>query len=148
MFLSDLLHGHAAPPPPDSTLIRWDPTFSVGNGLIDAEHREIIDVLNRLYADWASDAHPLNLKRELDHLDQIVRTHFTNEEEVLAKHHFPKLDEHRQEHEALLAQLRHIRAQNGAGRRNVEAKLLRFARKLVLAHVLDWDMDARDFMHG
>lgn len=148
MFLMELLHGHAPAPPPDDTLVQWDPSFSVGNGLIDGEHREIVTVLNRLYSDWSHGGHGLNPERELDHLEQLVCTHFANEEQVMARHHCPSLEEHRREHQSLVAELRRLRGLRGDNRQAREAKLLCFARKLVLGHVLNWDLDARDYMHG
>lgn len=146
----DLLHLRDKPtPPPMDELIHWDESLSVGNAVIDGEHREIVAALNRFYADWIAAAHHLDLEAELDRLSVTVETHFANEEELMARRHCPSLDDHAREHRQMLAELhaiaRNIHAMPDA---RLEARLLRFIRKLVMGHVLSWDMDARDYLRA
>lgn len=148
MSLLDLFHTHAkAQSGPADDLIHWDECLSVGNPLIDGEHRQIVDALNRFYADWISDHHHLDMEEELLRLTQTVETHFANEEELLERRHCPSLPGHLREHRQLLAELHAIAANfTTLGSAKREARLLRFIRKLVVAHVLSWDMDARDYL--
>lgn len=150
MSLLDLLHLHAkAPPIAAGELIHWDQTLSVGNQMIDNEHREIVDVLNRFYADWVSAGHHLDVEEELRHLSVLVDTHFANEEELMTRRHCPTLDDHTLEHRQMQAELRAITASfTTLGSAKLEARLLRFIRKLVMGHVLSWDMDARDYLRA
>lgn len=143
MFLLDrIFHRHPSPPPGSGDLIHWDESLSVGHELIDAEHREIIALLNALYSDWREGAHHLNLRKTLARLHGVVETHFSNEETVLARHLCPTLAEHRAEHARLLGELAGI----AAAPRLEEAAMLIFARELVMNHVLDWDLAAKDYL--
>lgn len=150
MSLLELLHLHSkSPPPPMDELIHWDEMLSVGNQVIDNEHREIVTVLNRLYSDWIHTGHHLDMQEELKKLLAIVDTHFANEEDLMERHHCPTLEGHIHEHRQMQAEL-HAIASNLAtmGSTKLEARLLRFIRKLVMSHVLSWDMDARDYLRS
>lgn len=135
------------PPPPMDDLVHWSDSFAVGNGLIDNERREIVTILNALYDDWRSGAHHLDIARLLHRLDSSVRAHFSNEEEVLARHRCPTLEQHRAAHAALLAELSATAAtlptlDNTAA----EEALARFVRRMVLDHILSVDIDDEHYL--
>lgn len=131
-------------PAPVSTpggLIAWDPSFSVGNGLIDGEHKAILRLLNRLYDDWAGGLHALDLPALVDEVDHMLVTHFANEEAVLQAHNCPSLAAHRQEHHALLAEFTALA--NGPAD---AAALARFLKRLVVDHVLGHDLTLKPYL--
>lgn len=147
-LLQRLFHHHPAPSSASGDLLHWDGSLSVGNGLIDSEHREIIRLLNLLYADWRAGAHHLSMSRTLAILDRTLDMHFANEEDVMARHHYPTLAEHQAAHRALLSELAviHQTFRQGGGGDDIEARLTCFVRKVVVDHVLTCDMDAKDYM--
>lgn len=146
-LLHRLFHRPIAPPPPVGDLMYWDETLSVGNNLIDSEHREIVRLLNLLYADWRVGAHHLSMALMLTALERTLRMHFANEEAVMARHHYPSLTGHHAEHAAILAELEDIaHFLHQGGGQDPEGVLTRFVRKVVVDHVMVWDMDARDFL--
>lgn len=140
---------HADPPPRIDVgeLLHWDGTLSVGNGLIDNEHREIVSILNALYSDWQAGAHHLDLLRTLGKLDATLRTHFTNEEKIMARHHYPSLDQHKAAHISLLDEMDSVsRSLRLGSAPDAEERLTRFVRKVVMDHVVVWDMDAKEHL--
>lgn len=148
MSLLSLFHGHT-PPPLVGELIHWDDTLSVDNPVIDGEHRAIVESLNRVYNDWMAADHHLDLEEELGKLAAIVETHFANEEDLMARRHCPTLPDHARDHRDMLLEMRTI-ANNihAMPQAKLEAQLLRFIRRLVMGHVLSWDMDARDYLRA
>lgn len=149
MSLLSLLHLHEKPVPgPIDELIHWDSSLSVGNAVIDAEHRQIFEALNRFYSDWAHGDQFLDIDAELERLQGTITTHFSNEEELMQRHHCPTLVEHAREHRQLNTELNALASEHHTlSKARLEARLLRFIRKLVVSHVLTWDMDARDYLH-
>lgn len=131
-----------APVPASDGLISWDNSFSVGNGLIDGEHKAILRVLNLLYDDWIGGRHAVDQASLVDELDRMLVTHFANEEAVLQAHHCPSLAEHRQEHHALLAEFAAL-ADGPAD----EAALARFLKRVVVDHVLGHDLALKRYLH-
>lgn len=87
----------------DDLNVSWKESFSVGDRLIDAQHRAFFDEVNDV-ARALDDGNP----REA--VIQFYRTfyanlvrHFADEEALMARINFPGLENHCAEHEALLA---------------------------------------------
>jgi|AGTN01.1.fsa_nt_gi hemerythrin-like metal-binding domain len=146
-LLQRLFHRQPAPSTPDGELIHWDESLSVGNNLIDNEHREILRLLNLLYTDWRTGAYHLSMALMLTSVDRTLRMHFANEEAILARHRYPDLTAHHAAHAALLDELDAIALsfQRGGGH-DPDGLLTRFVRKVVVDHVLVWDMEAHDHL--
>lgn len=149
------LHLHPHPPVPadadandanSDELIHWDESFSVGNALLDNEHREIAGVLNTLYRHHSTGA-PLDGKALLERVGETIAVHFANEEDVMARHHCPTLERHHRIHGELLAELvdtatklRHLPPPEAA------MALARLIRRVVVNHILVDDMDCRAYL--
>ncbi|MEW5726883.1 MAG: hemerythrin domain-containing protein [Pseudomonadota bacterium] len=87
----------------DDMRVRWRDSFSVGDALIDAQHREFFDEVNRvseaLEGGEGREAVIAFYRVFVAGLDR----HFRDEEELLARIRFPDIDIHRSEHQALMA---------------------------------------------
>lgn len=145
-LLGRLLHGAAPPPPPDD-LIHWDEAYSVGNALLDNEHRDIVAVLNDLYRGRSADGRPLDPEHTLARLRDVAEVHFANEEAVLARHRCPRLDSHQSEHRVLWSELSTLAATMPAMDADTrERALASMLRKIVLGHILVADMRDQDYL--
>lgn len=144
-LLQRLFHRPTPPPVVTGDLVHWDETLSVGNSLLDSEHREILRLLNLLYSDWQAGTHHLSMELMLTAVERTLRMHFANEEAVMARHLYHHLAAHHAEHATLLGELGAIAHtfHQGSGE-DAETQLARFVRKVVIDHVLVWDMEARD----
>lgn len=144
------MHWHSQPAVPAADtdeLIHWDESFSVGNALLDNEHREIADVLNTLYRHHSTGGPPLDSEALLERVGETIAVHFANEEDVMARHHCPTLEQHHRVHGELLAELvdtaaklRHLPPPEAV------VALARLIRRLVVNHILVDDMDCRAYL--
>lgn len=141
-------HGEAASPhmPPIGELVHWTSALSVGNGLIDNEHHELINVLNTLYAHHCDPQRPLDIVRLFERLERDLKVHFANEEAVMARHHCPTLDAHRAAHADMLAATARTAAVIRRNREKGAEDLTQLLRYILLHHILEADMEARDYM--
>ncbi|MGE5515412.1 MAG: bacteriohemerythrin [Bacteroidota bacterium] len=147
MFTLPHLFRHTPPPEPDDELIHWDEDFSVGNGLLDNEHRDIVRVLNTLYHHQLRGGPPLDGEALLARVRETVSVHFANEEDVLARHHCPMLTKHQTAHAALLQDLADLTtALPGLTAAAALAALARLIRRIVVDHILVDDMDCREYL--
>lgn len=147
MFPLPHLFDRAPPPEPDDELIHWDEDFSVGNGLLDNEHRDIVHILNILYRHQRRGGPTLDGEEILARVRETVNVHFANEEDVLARHHCPMLAKHQSAHAALLKNLADLTsALPGLTAASAEAALARLIRRIVVDHILVDDMDCRDYL--
>ncbi len=82
-----------------ATYIKWKDFYSVNDSLLDAEHKEIIECINELYAAWQDPTQVAVTKEVLDKLVQYTQTHFKHEEERLKEAGFPLLAAHKALHD-------------------------------------------------
>jgi hemerythrin-like metal-binding protein len=78
----------------------WKDEYSVGNELLDAQHRGLLDLVNRLDGD-----EPLD--RVLKELAGYADTHFRDEERLIEAAGFPDLAQQKTQHNAFRAWLDH-----------------------------------------
>lgn len=81
--------------------VQWDPRFSVGNEVIDNQHRIILAQISVLAdcLDRGSDDGESEFMKVFDELKLLAREHFATEEALLARNACPQLDAHRNEQE-------------------------------------------------
>jgi hemerythrin len=79
--------------------ITWDPTWNIGNELIDGQHQQWVKIFNRLH-----DAVLADTDDDLD-LDEVQKTtlqeilaytdfHFSSEEDLMKKNAYPEVHRH------------------------------------------------------
>ena len=77
--------------------VQWDPRFSVGDEILDAQHKYFLEQCNAL-ADClveTGDAGILKFDQLFAELMASAREHFSTEEALLVGHGYPELDDHR-----------------------------------------------------
>ena len=90
------------------TLIRWTDELSLGIPEIDAEHRELVELINGLHDVMRVGADYVQVVELLGEIYGRIAEHFTAEEELMQDLHFPGYAEHKEDHETLLEDLRDI----------------------------------------
>lgn len=91
--------------------IKWTDGTSVGVPVIDAEHRQLADLINRVYG-AIKDRRPLDMLRpSLDELEAYAEQHFATEERLMRTHGVPVLayDFHMEEHDNFRSHLASLR---------------------------------------
>jgi hemerythrin len=96
-------------------VLAWRDEFTLGLRTVDAQHRALVDAMNRLtpllHAGDASGA-----EETLAFLDRYVHEHFGHEEALMARHGYPFTPEHVREHRNFVAFMRRLAGQVAAGR--------------------------------
>lgn len=76
----------------------WNDKYLTGHAEIDAQHRHLFDVLNRLYTALKEQRGDAGIQVALDELADYVQVHFATEERVMRDNDYPGLDEHSAAH--------------------------------------------------
>jgi hemerythrin-like metal-binding protein len=127
-------------------LLVWSHAYSVGNEVVDDQHRKLIGFINTLYnigdgPDAASD-----VEKVLGELIDYTVYHFGTEERLFAQHAYPRAGKHKTIHGALIddvsAQLKHL----AAGERAMREKLLVFLVDWLKDHILGEDKPFGKFL--
>lgn len=78
--------------------ITWSPNFSVGNTLLDNQHKKIIEIINQILTESEIKGGAGTVFELVDSLAQYASEHFSTEEALLAECGYLELEEHRAEH--------------------------------------------------
>ncbi len=89
-------------------LIEWKKHYSVGLEAVDHEHRELIDLINRLHEDLLAGSREAEVSAFLGEIFRAISAHFALEELFMREHGYDQASEHKQAHEELLEQIRDI----------------------------------------
>ena len=90
------------------TLITWKPAWSLGIPSVDGEHRDMIEKINRVYADLESAPEPASIAAALGEIHAGISAHFALEERLMQAAAYSGYTEHKQSHEELLDQIRDL----------------------------------------
>lgn len=119
--------------------------MSVGNALIDADHRYLMCLVNTVELALRSSAERDLLSVALDQLHQYTHDHFEREQRLQLAVRYTHYDQHCQSHRSLMSRLGEIRAHvesAAAGEVPADelARLTDLLRRWLLDHVLKEDM--------
>ncbi|MCU7923240.1 MAG: bacteriohemerythrin [Candidatus Thiodiazotropha sp. (ex Dulcina madagascariensis)] len=130
--------------------LEWRDDWFLGIGLIDQQHLELVDLVNRIatsleasqqpYAN-GSDAMDLVLK-----FQEETRRHFRDEEAFMLEHDYPARVSHHREHALLQAELRMLIREIEAGKRAFDLEILKSLKHWLIDHVIDSDRAIARYM--
>jgi hemerythrin len=82
-------------------LFPWSQKYQVGIGFVDAHHKQLVGIINRLHHAMHAGKDKDVLGKTLEELIHHTKSHFAAEEKVLQSSGFPEFPAHRAEHERL-----------------------------------------------
>jgi hemerythrin len=91
--------------------VAWKSYYSVGNPAIDAEHQQLLALINKIYEAVQRGDDQAVAKSALNVMLQYALTHFQHEEQIMREGGFPHFAEHSALHEEFRQQARAWRAQ-------------------------------------
>lgn len=121
-------------------MFEWDDAWSVCDESLDADHKRLIDLLNRLY-DFALEPG----KREsflalFKEMEAYAREHFSREERLLEARSYTHLTAHRQEHRRFEERLAGIRSRmESESMADISSRALQLLGDWLIDHILGSD---------
>ncbi len=89
-------------------LLHWKDEYSVGIEAVDYEHKQLIDLINRLHEELDASDSKRTVPAFFGDLLKGISAHFALEEKFMRDHAYGRLGPHKQDHERLLDELRDI----------------------------------------
>lgn len=99
-------------------LIEWKSEFSLGIPRVDAEHQELIDLINRFHKNVHLGEHDGTMIDFLDGLYTSAARHFAHEELMMQARRYTAYEEHRADHRRLLDEVTAIKSEYQDGTLN------------------------------
>lgn len=129
-------------------IIAWTDVLLVGHEAIDADHRRIFEIADRLHAGL----HRINedgvVRQVMAELADYTLTHFAREEALMKEASYPGLEEHRFEHELIIYRLRNLQRQANSGRAGLAEELEIFLDRWLARHILTSDANIAAALRG
>ncbi len=125
----------------------WKPEYSVSVSILDKQHKKLFTLAQNLYDAIRAGGGRDVLGRCLAELIDYTKTHFADEEELLAGHNYPDLSEHRKQHAELIAKISDFQKQFIAGNAMITIDLMEFIRDWIAKHIQETDMLYADFFN-
>jgi hemerythrin len=88
--------------------LEWKDEYSVGVPAVDHEHRELIELVNRLHQGLASQMPEDQVAVIFGDLFHAISAHFALEERFMRERGYDQATQHKADHERLLDELRDI----------------------------------------
>ncbi len=128
--------------------IEWHAGLETELQMIDREHQDLVELLNRLIDLLTGGASHEQWLPLLDELVQHVADHFAHEEKVMENVGYPGTLEHRTHHRQLLQEVGQFRDQLTAdGEIRDTLATVRFLKFWVLKHVVQEDMKIKQHVY-
>ena len=89
-------------------LLHWENRYSVGVDAVDHEHRELVDLINRLYEEASARGSKVAVLGFFGDLFKVISAHFALEERLMRERGYDNLVQHKNDHERLLDEIRNI----------------------------------------
>lgn len=126
--------------------IVWDDALDTGHARMDADHKEMAQLFNRLRDAVEGGEGEAACARVFGGIIEHARGHFELEERLMARYRYPKLEQHASEHAMLLRQALDYAADFNADTAGSRAELMRFAEVWLEFHILFSDKALAAFL--
>ena len=120
----------------DENFVSWDEAYSVGFEPIDNQHKKLVTMVNALFAGCKMGDVAANIAylRTINDAMEYAGTHFSDEEKYMSQVGYPKLDEHKKQHEEFVAEInKSVKLYEKGKKEPVE--LVRFLKNWLLNHI-------------
>ncbi len=131
-----------------SELFVWNRQLVTGLGPIDDQHKELVRLINELYAAMKAKAGATESGRILEELADYTKYHFGFEEEMFAKHNYPEASGHKVAHQDLVEKVVAFNNDFKRGKAGLSMELMDFLADWLKKHIMKTDMAYVPFFKG
>lgn len=121
--------------------VKWESKFELGIPDIDAQHKKLVDLCNKLYVGLIECKSNLTknwqslLSETIREMADYTKTHLAYEEKLLATTNYDKLAEHKIRHKEFTDKVTEILQNFNAANMQTTVELSQFLREWFLSHI-------------
>lgn len=128
--------------------VTWNETWMIGVYQLDAQHKNLIEILNRLHDAMSRGQGKEILKSTLESLVSYTKAHFATEEMLMKQSGYPDLEAHKREHQALTAKVLEFQGNFEAGRIGLGVEVMHFLGSWLQGHIRGTDKKYVPFLNA
>ena len=126
--------------------VAWNARYSTGISIIDEQHQELFQIVNRLRQLVLDAADRTAIEGLLEDLVACSERHFASEEAHMAKVGYPDLTQHAAEHAAMLTSLNELLVRFRESHQTMAMMVPTFMEGWLKHHISDGDFGFVSFM--
>jgi len=119
-------------------LLIWGHTYSIGNDLVDNQHKKLMELINTLHRIESGESDE-DINDVLNELVNYTVYHFKSEEELQQKHNYPGYEAHKEIHKQLVSEVSKKLELLKTGDEAIKEKLMIFLTDWLKDHILGED---------
>ena len=127
-------------------IFSWSDSYSVNSPAMDAQHKQLINMINNLHDAMSSGKGKEVLGSTLDGLISYAQTHFVEEEKLMAKVNFAELAAHKVEHVAFVKKAVELQAEFHNSKAVLTFEVMDFLKDWLVNHILKNDKKYAPFV--
>ncbi len=140
---------HPANTPEETmTLVTWEPRLATGYIIVDKQHRNLFDLVNRLHEALLAGKGREEMGPTLMSLAAYTIEHFRMEEGLMTNHKYPGYTDHKRKHDDLVGQVNQLTQDFDAGRLTLPLTLARFLSDWIRHHIDDEDQKMANWIRS
>jgi hemerythrin-like metal-binding protein len=128
------------------TLIPWQSKYETGIREIDAQHQQLVDILNKLFDAMSVGKGKEILESILDELTNYTVKHFSTEERFMIVYAYPQAMSHKDEHQTLVDEIKKFKTDYAAGNTKISVNLANYLKEWLLNHILGADIEMTQYL--
>ncbi|MBU1610885.1 MAG: bacteriohemerythrin [Proteobacteria bacterium] len=122
-------------------LIEWDASLETGIGMIDAQHRILVDLINKLDASVQEGSPAKAVELVLVDLKKYTVYHFSAEETLMVRSGYAGFEAHRDQHQEFMEEVDGFEIDSLTGAPDVAQDVLEFLKDWLTNHIRVSDKD-------
>jgi hemerythrin-like metal-binding protein len=129
-------------------LFPWSEKLSLGIDKIDAQHKELVSLVNQLHRAMKMQAGAQEAEAVLAKLADYTVYHFGFEEKLFDRYGYPQADPHKKAHRDLVASVTAFQQDLHAGKAGLSMELMDFLTNWLREHIMKIDRAYVTHLHG
>jgi len=132
----------------NAVLFHWDSTYSVNIGVIDAQHKTLVAMVNDLHQAMVEGSGKAKLGGILSNLIKYTQAHFATEERLMQSHGYPDFLAHKLEHQGLTDTVLDLQSRFLATQVGLSIEVMDFLKGWLMKHILGSDKKYSPFLNA
>ena len=131
-----------------AVLFPWSDTYSVNIGVVDLQHKNLVNIVNELHRAMIAGKAKLELGKILSNLVKYTQVHFKTEENLMESHHYPDYANHKVQHEHLTKPVLEFQSKFQKNEVGLTLDVMEFLKDWLGKHILATDKKYTPFLNS
>jgi hemerythrin-like metal-binding protein len=129
-------------------LFAWSDTYSVQIGIIDMQHKNLVNLVNELHQAMGVGQGKEQAGKILSNLIRYTQVHFKTEENLMESHKYPEYTSHKSEHDRLTKTVLDFQDKFQRNQVGLTVELMDFLKLWLTRHILGSDQKYTPFLNA